>query len=56
MGEGFLIVHLEVSLYYLPIGPVIKTDLKMNFEEALTHALHDLRDNWESYRDIFLKR
>jgi len=40
---------------YEPGGQVIKTELKMTFEEALTHALKDLRDNWESYRDKFLK-
>jgi hypothetical protein len=32
----------------------MKTDLKMSFEEALTHALDDLRDNWESYKGKFL--
>lgn len=37
-------------------GQVIKTDLKMTFEEALSYALRDLRDNWESYRNRFLKR
>lgn len=41
---------------YQPDGQVIKTDLKMNFEEALTQALSDLRENWESYRDRFLGR
>jgi hypothetical protein len=35
-------------------GRVVKSDLKMNFEEALTHALDDLRDNWESYKEKFL--
>ena len=33
---------------------VVKSDLKMSFEAALTHALDDLRDNWESYREKFL--
>lgn len=40
---------------YRPGGQATKTDLKMTFEEALTHALNDLRDNWELYRDRFLK-
>lgn len=35
-------------------GRAVKTDLKMSFEEALTHALDDLRDNWELYRKRFL--
>jgi len=41
---------------YRPGGQVIKRDLKMTFEEALTYSLSDLRDNWESYRDRFLRR
>jgi hypothetical protein len=40
---------------YRPGRRVIKTDLKITFEEALSYALNDLRDNWESYRDRFLK-
>jgi hypothetical protein len=39
---------------YRPGGRVIKTELRMTFEEALTHALNDLREKWESYRDEFL--
>ena len=35
-------------------GRVVKSDLKMSFEEALTYALDDLRDNWETYREKFL--
>ena len=35
-------------------GRAAKTDLRMTFEEALTHALKDLRDNWESYKNRFL--
>lgn len=41
--------------WYRPSGKVIKMDLKMAFEEALTQALNDLRDNWELYRDRFLR-
>jgi hypothetical protein len=37
-------------------GQVIKTDLKMTFEEGLTYAINDLRDNWESYKNRFLER
>jgi hypothetical protein len=33
---------------------VVKSDLKMSFEDALTHALDDLRENWETYREKFL--
>lgn len=36
-------------------GRQTKTELKMTFEEALSFALQDLRDNWESYRDRFLR-
>jgi hypothetical protein len=32
-------------------GRVVKSDLKMSFEEALTHALDDLRENWASYKE-----
>jgi hypothetical protein len=39
-----------------PGGRILKTELKMSFEEALTHALQDLRSNWESYRDEFLRK
>jgi hypothetical protein len=28
--------------------------LKMGFEEALTYALDDLRENWETYKNEFL--
>jgi hypothetical protein len=42
--------------FYHPSGRVTKTDLKMSMEEALSFALQDLRDNWEAYRDRFLKR
>ena len=35
-------------------GRVVKSDLKMSFEEALTRTLDDLRDNWETYREEFL--
>ena len=35
-------------------GRADKSDLKMSFEEALTHALDDLRENWELYREKFL--
>lgn len=35
-------------------GRVVKSDLKMSFEDALTHALDDLRENWETYREKFL--
>jgi hypothetical protein len=40
---------------YRPGGRATKTDLQMTFEEALTHALNDLRENWESYRERFLR-
>jgi len=40
---------------YRKNGHVTKTDLKMTFEEALRHALDDLRENWESYREKFLR-
>jgi hypothetical protein len=39
---------------YRARGRAVKSDLKMTFEEALTYALDDLRDNWESYREKFL--
>jgi hypothetical protein len=41
--------------FYQPGGKVVKINLMMTFDEALTHALNDLRDNWESYRDRFLR-
>ena len=39
---------------YRTRGRAVKSDLKMTFEEALTYALDDLRENWESYREQFL--
>ena len=42
------------KVLYRRRGRVVKSDLKMSFEEALTHALDDLRDNWETYREEFL--
>jgi len=39
---------------YRARGRAVKSDLKMTFEEALTYALDDLRENWESYREKFL--
>ena len=39
---------------YRARGRAVKSDLKMTFEEALTYALDDLRENWESYREQFL--
>jgi len=39
---------------YRTRGRAVKSDLKMTFEEALTYALDDLRENWESYREKFL--
>lgn len=41
------------DLYRAP-GRAVKSDLKITFDEALTHALADLRDYWESYREKFL--
>lgn len=41
---------------YFPNGKVTKTALRMSFEEALSFALQDLRDNWETYRERFLKK
>lgn len=41
---------------YEPNGRRIKMDLNMTFEEALSFAIQDLRDRWESYRDEFLQR
>ena len=39
---------------YRARGRVVKSHLRMTFEEALTHAVNDLRDNWESYKEKFL--
>ncbi|MGH7800718.1 MAG: DUF7718 family protein [Thermodesulfobacteriota bacterium] len=33
-----------------------KTELNMSFNDALTYALNDIRDNWELYRRNFLGR
>jgi hypothetical protein len=37
-------------------GRVTKTELNMPFNDALTYALNDIRDNWELYRKNFLGR
>lgn len=36
-------------------GEQQKEDLAMNFEEALTFADEDLDDQWETYRERYLK-
>ncbi len=41
---------------YHPNRKTTKTELQMSFEEALSFALQDLRDNWETYRARFLKK
>jgi len=39
---------------YRKHGRPVKSDLKMSFEEALTYALDDLRENWEIHKSEFL--
>ena len=41
---------------YTRRGRVTKTELNMPFNNALTYALNDIRDNWELYRKNFLGR
>lgn len=41
--------------FYYPDGSINKVDLKMTFKNALTYALIDIRDNWEKYRNNFLR-
>jgi hypothetical protein len=37
-------------------GRTTKTELSMSFNNALTYALNDMRDNWKLYRRNFLGR
>lgn len=40
--------------YFLD-GRSTKTDLNIDFKEALTFADEDIKDNWQAYRDRFLR-
>ena len=40
--------------YFLD-GRSTKTQLDINFHEALTFADEDIRENWDAYRDRFLR-
>jgi hypothetical protein len=40
--------------YFLD-GRSIKTELHMDFKDALTFADEDIRDNWRLYRERFLQ-
>jgi len=40
--------------YFLD-GRSTKTDLRLDFNEALTFADEDIKENWEDYRDRFLR-
>jgi hypothetical protein len=40
--------------YFLD-GRSTKTNLDIDFKEALTFADEDIRDNWQAYRDRFLR-
>ena len=40
--------------YFLD-GRSTKTDLRMDFDQALTFADEDIKENWRDYRDRFLR-
>lgn len=40
---------------YFKDGRITKTELRLQFNEALTFADEDIKENWDAYRERFLR-